>query len=79
MNSMIVAELTVHVTAREPQAVESHNDAGNLLNVMDHLSHRDCISPDLPQLFCRTGADDILSVADSGQRSRAAFSTKKRS
>ena len=77
MNSMRVAELTVYVTAREPQAVESHCDAGNLLNVC--LSHRDCISTDLPQLFCRTGADDILSVADSGQRSRAAFSTKKRS
>jgi len=58
-----LAVLTVHVTARDMQAVESHSgasDAGDLLNVLDHLTHRGCIAPDLPQLFCRTGADDIL-------------------
>jgi len=62
-NSVRLAVLTVQLTALDVQAVKPHggaSDAVDLLNVMDHLPHRKCIARNLQQLFCRTGADDIL-------------------
>ena len=40
---MRVAVLTMHAIARDMQVVESHggpSDAGDLVKVMDHLTHR---------------------------------------
>lgn len=50
ISSVRLAVLTVYVTARDVQAVESHGGvigAGDLLNVLDHLNPRDCIAPDM--------------------------------
>ena len=51
INSVRLAVLIVHVTARDTQAGDPHggaSDAGDLLNVMDYLTRRDCIAPALP-------------------------------